>query len=104
LPYGLFRREIGKLGHRLDDPDDLAVGVIFLPRADPAANAQGRALIERLLLAEGLTIFGWRTVPVRPEVLGDKGLATLPDIQHVLIGRRPGMRGDIFERTLYLVR
>ncbi|HEY8743397.1 MAG TPA: glutamate synthase subunit alpha, partial [Chloroflexota bacterium] len=104
LPYGLFRREIAKLGSRLDDPDDLAVGVVFLPRADPAANALARSIVDRALLAEGLTIFGWRTVPVRPEVLGEKGLATRPDIQHVLIGRRTGMRGAAFEQTLYLAR
>ncbi len=104
LPYGLFRREIARLGSRLDDPDDLAVGVVFLPREDQAANTLGRSIVDRALLAEGLTIFGWRTVPVRPEVLGDKGLATRPDIQHVLIGRRAGMPGSAFERTLYLAR
>ncbi|HEV7213724.1 MAG TPA: glutamate synthase subunit alpha, partial [Chloroflexota bacterium] len=104
LPYGLFRRELARLGRRLEDPDDLAVGVIFLPRDDPAATALGRTVLERAILAEGLTIFGWRTVPIRPEVLGEKGLATLPDIQHVLIGRRAGLSGAAFERALYLVR
>jgi glutamate synthase (ferredoxin) len=104
LPYGLFRRELARLGRRLEDPDDLAVGVVFLPREDLAANAHGRALLERAILAEGLAILGWRTVPVRPEVLGEKGLATLPDIQHVLIGRRAGLSGAAFERALYLAR
>ncbi len=104
LPYGLFRRELTKLHRRLDDPDDLGVGVLFLPKQDAAANARARAITEAAIAKEGLTVLGWRAVPTRNEVLGEKALATVPDIQQVLIGRRQGMTPVTFERSLYLAR
>ncbi|MCL4544028.1 MAG: glutamate synthase large subunit [Chloroflexi bacterium] len=104
LPYTLFRRELAKLGVQLDDPDDLAVGMVFLPRKDPQGNAHTRKIIEDTIRGEGLRVLGWREVPIRPEVLGEKALATLPDIQQVFVGRRAGLAAGDFERTIYLIR
>ncbi len=104
IPYPLFRRELARRGHTLADPDDLAVAVLFLPRKNPDANAAARALFESAVADEGLHLWGWREAPIRPEVLGDKALSTLPDIQHVMIGRRAGTTVAMYERSLYLAR
>lgn len=104
LPIGLFRRELARLGVRLQDPEDLGVGMVFLPSKDGAAQARVQQLIELAVQREGLDVLGWRVVPVRPEVLGEKALATLPDIRQVFIGKRADLTADEYERTLYLVR
>ncbi|MCL5946865.1 MAG: glutamate synthase large subunit, partial [Chloroflexi bacterium] len=104
LPIGLFRRELARLGVRLQDPEELGVGMVFLPGEDSIARARAQQLIELAIQQEGLHVLGWRVVPVRPEVLGEKALATLPDIRQVFIGKRADLTADEYERTLYLVR
>lgn len=104
IPRKLFSREVERLGHRALEGEDLAVGMIFLPRLDAAANNRCRVTIEEAVDHYDLTFFGWRQVPVEVSVLGDTAAELLPDIQQVLIGR-PGSMSEVeFERSLYLVR
>ena len=104
IPRMLFRREVEQLGRRAFEREDLAVGMIFLPRLDAAANNRCRVTIEEALDHHDLNFFGWRQVPVEVSVLGDTAAGLLPDIQQVLIGRPDRMSEVEFERALYLVR
>jgi len=103
VPFRLFAREAAKLGIRADDPEGLAVGMIFLPRGDDA-RAQSRAILESAIVHHGLIVLGWRIVPVDAGVLGDKASSTRPHIEQVLMGRSDRVGPAAFERTLYLVR
>jgi glutamate synthase domain-containing protein 2/glutamate synthase domain-containing protein 1/glutamate synthase domain-containing protein 3 len=105
IPYKLFRPEVEKMGYKLFQDSDLGVGMMFLPN-DPYTQARCRHITEVALGEHKLFIFGWRTVPVNPAVLGEKALRTCPDIEQILIGRPDPstMSDDEFERKLFLCR
>lgn len=105
IPHDLFRKEVEALGYRLYQDEDLGVGFCFLPPHDAYVQAHCRKLIAQAIERRGLFLFGWRKVPVRRHVLGDKALATCPEMEQVLIGRpEDGVDTDEYERRLYLCR
>ena len=103
IPEKLFQKELEKLGVHLDSINDMGVGMIFLPRHDEKALAQGRALVEKTLQQYGVPLLGWRSVPLDLSALGTKALETLPEIQQVLVERPEQLTDDAFERCLYLI-
>ncbi len=103
IPEKLFKKELETLGVNLNSINDLAVGMIFLPGNDPAAQERGREIVANILQQYGFPLLGWRTVPVDVSALGEKALATLPLIQQVLIGRPTHIPADKFEQRLYLI-
>jgi glutamate synthase (NADPH/NADH) large chain/glutamate synthase (ferredoxin) len=102
LPRKLLLEELGR-SDRFALPSDLAVGMLFLPR-DPAAQARARQIVLEAIRAEGLSFLMWRVVPVDPTSLGEKALATQPEIEQALIARPDGLAGPAYERALYLAR
>jgi glutamate synthase (NADPH/NADH) large chain len=54
-----------------------ACGMAFLP-VDPTAAAEARTAVEALAAEEGLTVLGWREVPVNPEILGSMSRGAMP--------------------------
>lgn len=112
IPRKLFARELARMGHPKADAAGLAVGVFFLPQ-DPSTRTSAKGIVDRIVREQGLLHYGWREVPVNPDVLGEKAAATLPAIQHLLVGRPakvpfsvPGTEvpGTDFERALYYAR
>ncbi len=105
LPLKFFDDAIAASGHR-PLPNRLAVGMIFLPRTDLGAQEACRTIIESVIIDEGYTIYGWRQVPVDVSVIGQKGLATRPEIEQIMIaGPLPEEASYAeFEKNLYLVR
>ena len=105
LPLKFFDDAVAASGHR-PLPNRLAVGMIFLPRTDLGAQEACRTIIESVIIDEGYTIYGWRQVPVDVSVIGQKGLATRPEIEQIMIaGPLPeDASAAEFEKNLYLVR
>ena len=103
IPEKIFQRALQKLGVHLDSINNMAVGMIFLPRHDQDAQTRGRAIVEEVLQQYGVPCFGWRSVPQDLDALGDKALETLPEIQQVLMGRPAQLSDDAFEQRLYLI-
>lgn len=103
VPQGFFRDHVRAGGQ---NPGDrlLAVGMAFLPRNDQAAQEECRTIVETEILGFGYRIFGWRQVPVNIAVTGEKANATRPEIEQIIIGNKPDMRADDFERDLYIIR
>ncbi len=104
LPYRLLQRELARLGFRDVPPQAIAVAVVFLPREGDVLQQRCREAAERAARAEGLTVFGWRTVPVEPGALGDAGRRTRPQIEQLLLGGPAGVDADELERRCYLAR
>jgi glutamate synthase (NADPH/NADH) large chain len=77
----------------------LAVGVVFLPQDETAAEAA----LEQCLLAQGFEVLGWRDVPVVVEALGRIALAAMPRIRQLLVASTQTDGRDL-ERPLYLAR
>jgi glutamate synthase (NADPH/NADH) large chain/glutamate synthase (ferredoxin) len=106
IPHELLIPEVEALGHKVYRPEDLGVGVLFLPLSDKYTQGHIRQIVEESIAACDLSLFGFRDVPVRMDVLGDKALRTCPKIEHVLIGRGDAreLDDDEYERMLYLCR
>src|SRR6476661_3107910 len=99
IPRAFFARELIQLG--INCPiEDLAVGMIFLPR-DEALRTCARDLVSQGLAHFGLDLLGWRAVPVDDSVLGDRARESRPAIEQALIGcGNAKLSGTDYERTL----
>ena len=83
---------------------DYGVGMFFFPQ-DPLKRGQAKKMFEIILEKEGLPFLGWRRVPVRPEILGQKALEKMPFIEQAFVGRpEESRRGLEFDRRLYVAR
>ncbi|MEM0942776.1 MAG: glutamate synthase large subunit, partial [Pseudomonadota bacterium] len=103
IPVAFFQEQIRRTGH---EPADnlIAVGQVFLPRTDFAAQETCRTIVEQEVLRLGYTIYGWRQVPVDISCLGTKANATRPEIEQILIANAKGEDEETFERELYVIR
>ena len=103
IPQPFFREHIHGTGF---DPGSgrIAVGMVFLPRTDLSAQERCRVLVEREVLREGYKVLGWRQVPVRTEVIGEKAGVTRPEIEQILIGNTRAGSSSQFEVDLYVIR
>jgi len=93
---------------RLLDPRAVAgdrPGVVsaFLPRGRVAAT-RGRELLEAALVAEGLAVAAWRTVPTNLWALGTEARASAPGVAQALVARPTGLSDDAFELALICAR
>ncbi len=80
----------------------LGVGMVFLPQ-DKEEAREGRSFIEKIVREEGLTVLGWRVVPVFPDVLGPQARENQPYIEQILV-TSPTLQGDELDRVLYVAR
>ena len=69
----------------------------FLPHDDTAQ----RDAIEAALFEQDMELLTWRSVPIRPEVLGEIAASSRPEIWHILITADDQ---EFFDRRLFLAR
>ncbi|MFO1105635.1 MAG: glutamate synthase large subunit [Amaricoccus sp.] len=103
IPVAFFEDQVRRTGHT-PRGERLAVGQIFLPRSDFAAQESCRTIVETEVLRMGYYIYGWRHVPVDISCLGAKANATRPEIEQILISNAKGVDEETFERELYVIR
>ena len=74
---------------------EYAVGIAFLP-ADDAERAARVEDVARLAAEEGLTVLGWRDVPVDPDGadLGPTARAVMPHFAQLFVAETMGARAD----------
>ena len=104
IPVSFFYDQIERTGHKPKKDELIAVGQVFLPRADFGAQETCRTIVETEVLRMGYYIYGWRHVPVKIDCLGEKANATRPEIEQILISNSKGVDEDTFERELYVIR
>ena len=104
IPVPFFYQQIERTGHKPDKSKRIAVGQVFLPRSNFAAQETCRTIVESEVLRMGHYIYGWRHVPVKVECLGEKANATRPEIEQILISNAKGLDEETFERELYVIR
>ncbi|HYE45016.1 MAG TPA: glutamate synthase large subunit [Caulobacter sp.] len=103
VPQAFFAEQVAGTGHALR-PGPIAVGQVFLPRTDLAAQEACRTIVESETLRFGFYIYGWRQVPVDTSVIGEKANATRPEIEQIMLSPPPGLEGEALERALFLAR
>src|SRR5258708_30481235 len=111
IPGALFCEELRAQGIVVEDPADLAVGMLFLPSQDraPADYLQSRQVIEQALNEAGLVSsqgqpLRWRNPPIDSSVLGARARATAPGIAQILLTRPSHLTREQYERSLYYAR
>ena len=80
MPWELLNPWFAAQGIQVSTTATIGVGMVFLPQ-DAVAATQARQIVERVIAEEGLTLLGWRVVPVRPEVLGVQARQNQPQIE-----------------------
>ncbi|MDP6804422.1 MAG: glutamate synthase large subunit [Rhodospirillales bacterium] len=103
IPQDFFKGHVERTGHQVQ-PRRLAVGMVFLPRTDFAAQERCREIVESEILRCGYYIYGWRQVPVDVSVIGEKANATRPEIEQIMIANTKGVSDSEFETELYIIR
>ena len=79
IPFALLQAEL----QESISPNDLAVGMVFLPsqRHAPDAYVKSRAIIAGVLSEVSLPLLQWRTPPINYDELGIKARETAPTKQ-----------------------
>lgn len=83
-------------------PKQYAVGMVFFNQ-DPVKAQAARANMDREIVNAGLTLVGWRKVPIDTSVLGRLALERLPQIEQVFIGGE-GLSDQEFAIKLFSAR
>ena len=77
IPSALFLDELQTRNIRLPGPDDLAVGMIFLPAPlGTYSYEQSQRIIEQTCIESELILLGWREPPIDYSVPGARARAT----------------------------
>ncbi len=105
IPDRLFRDECD---FELPADGSYAVGIAFLP-ADPEAATDAVTEIEKLATAEGLTVLGWRDVPVDNSMIGSQALEVEPAFRQLFVASDPAvseqpLSGIELDRKAFVLR
>ena len=104
ISHRFFKKECKKLGMDIGGEREYGVGMFFFPQNELERN-QAKKMFEIIAEKEGLSIIGWRQVPVRPNVLGKKARDCMPYIAQVFIEKpEETAKGLDFDRRLYIIR
>ena len=103
-PHEFFKSAAEECGITLGDARTYAVGMLFLPQ-QKLARMQAQKMLEIITEKEGLKFLGWRTVPTKPDILGEKALSKMPCIMQCFIEKPENVeKGLDFDRHLYVIR
>ena len=83
IPDNFFRNECF---FELPDPQEYAVGMVFLPQKINQAN-YCIEIFEKEIYKQGLSVLGWREVPINSKIAGNIAAQTQPLIKQVFIGK-----------------
>src|SRR6185436_9099148 len=103
-PHEFLRTAAAREKISLPGAAEYGVGQIFLPQ-DAKQRAECEKVFEQIVIEEGQTFLGWRTVPTVNTSLGNTAQASEPVVRQVFIGRSAKLADDMaFERKLYIIR
>ena len=100
LPDAFFREV---MEFPLPDPGGYAAGLAFLP-VDEEDRAVPVARIADLAADEGLTVLGWRDVPVKEAACGAGAREALPHLAQLFVSGAGGETGLTLDRMAFCLR
>ncbi|MGA7414657.1 MAG: glutamate synthase subunit alpha, partial [Bryobacteraceae bacterium] len=103
IPHQFFARECAALGFPLPGAGEYGVAMCFLP-VELQQRLTCEGLLERITREEGLTVLGWRDMPVQANAIGRVARASQPYIEQFFVAKPSGLSQDDFERRLYIVK
>ncbi len=87
-------------GFELPEEGSYATGIAFLPQSARDSVLAAEA-VEKIVEAEGLTVLGWREVPIDDSSLGALARDAMPTFKQLFIGGASGLE---LERRSYVIR
>ena len=100
IPHDYFKRVCD---FNIPAQREYAVGMVFLPKVENQYQFC-KNIFEKEIKAQGLSILGWREVPVDSSQLGEIALASEPSIEQIFIGKTEEITEAIFKAKLYAAR
>ncbi|WP_334058673.1 glutamate synthase large subunit [Polaribacter sp. P097] len=82
---------------------EYAVGMVFLPKVSNQYNFC-KNVFEKEIAEQGLTVIGWRVVPVDSSQLGEIALASEPNIEQLFVSKSDDIDEATFKAKLYAAR
>ncbi|MEM8620617.1 MAG: glutamate synthase large subunit [Actinomycetota bacterium] len=80
-----------------------ATGIAFLP-VDGVAREKAMGSIEDTVVEVGLSVLGWRDVPVNPDCLGATARAAMPAVRQLFVADPDGATGIDLDRKAFVAR
>ena len=99
IPHDYFKRVCN---FELPEQRKYAVGMVFLPK-NTNQHKFCKEAFEKEIAKQGLTVLGWREVPVDSSQLGEIALASEPNIEQVFVAQGD-LEENIFRAKLYAAR
>ncbi|MEN6576927.1 MAG: glutamate synthase large subunit [Phycisphaerales bacterium] len=102
IPHEFLAVESEQLGFSLPEPFGYGVGMVFGPK-DAELRGKCERLLEESLAYYGMTVLGWRDVPVSNDCLGKLALAAEPVIRQIFV-EGEAFEPEELERRLFMAR
>ncbi len=104
ISHKFFSKACAEEEINIGNERDYGVGMFFLPQEEFLRN-QIMRMFEVITAKEGLEFLGWRKVPTKEEILGQKAIECMPSIWQCFIKRPENIaQGIDFDRKLFVVR
>ncbi len=100
IPHDYFKRVCD---FEIPNFREYAVGMVFLPKNENQYRFC-KETFEKEINAQGLSILGWRNVPVDSSQLGAIASASEPNIEQLFIGKTEAIEENTFKAKLYAAR
>ena len=101
MPEAFMRGAASQQGYELSEK--FATGLVFLSH-DATQQEFAQSTLDEELVAEGLIVAGWRTLPTDESALGEQAKNSVPLIRQVFVNVEDGIEQNDFERKLFLAR
>jgi glutamate synthase (NADPH/NADH) large chain len=102
VPHLFFAGQAEAAGIKLPAEGQYGIGMLFLPQEEEKRQKIKQA-IDNIILKQGGTVLGYRTVPTDPSCLGEMALESMPFMAQVFV-TFGSLNADELERRLYLAR
>jgi glutamate synthase (NADPH) large chain len=96
VPDAFYRAEVS---FTLPSEGSYATGIAFI-----AQGAEVRMQITKLADEEGLTVLGWRELPINSSALGKTALSVMPRFEQLFVAGKKNESGIILDRLAFALR
>jgi len=102
IPHTFFKKELEKFAIELSPKGTYGVGMIYFPK-NYQLREKCRQIFNGCLKDMGLSLIGYRLVPVDDQVPGHESKAAEPYIEQVFIGVNEQLEEEALERKLFVL-
>ena len=104
ISHKFFQKVTRPLGFDIGEEREYGIAMFFFPQDELRRN-QAKKMFEIIASKEGIPFLGWRDVPIRKDIIGQKALDKMPFIAQGFVKKPFDVeKGLDFDRRLYIVR